>query len=158
MNGHRLGVSENLYLKAKVIEKYVVEISVWNHKTADYYGPGKTTLNMKGYSWLQIFVTSARKQLHNIKDNNAFLSWNGSAMKSGDVSKQLHTVWFNTGISDNHDFPKSLSWDIIRKSTSTGIREKETGLTKKQLILLLASPKRKKRDEGEINTSLSTVL
>ena len=198
-NGHRSGVTANLlmkeYLKAKSLEKDVVEIGVWNHKTVNYYGPAKITLNAEGYSWLQIFVTSARKQLHNIKDSNVFLSWSGSAMKSGDVSKRIHTLWCKAGIFDNRDLSKNLSCNIIRKSTSTGMRESGTGkyqeiadlmahskstannhyfLRKQEksaatatslirshfyadLDPLVASPKRKKWDESELNT-LSTVL
>ena len=124
-----------------------------------------------------------------------FLSWNGSAMKSGDVSKRIHTLWCNAGIFDNRDLSKHQPCNIIRKSTSTGIRERETGhyqesadlmahsistandhyfLRKQEksaatattlirshfyacLDPLLASPKRKKWDESEVNT-VSTVL
>ena len=129
--GHRSGVSVNLTMKelskAKEINDRMVEVKVWEHKTVASYGPAKIVLSLEEYDWLKIFVKHARSQLHEIMSDKVFLSWNGASMKSGDVSKRLHNLWCKVGIFDDRQIPKHLSCNIIRKSTSTGLRESNAG-------------------------------
>ena len=150
-HGHRSGVSANLlmseYLKAKVISTVATdgselkEISVWNHKTFNTYGPAKISLRPDEFLWLKTFIDVARSQINSAKVENVFLSWSGNAMKSGDVSKRLHTLWCNAGIFEDHAIPKNLSCNIIRKSTSTGLRESNTGCYQEAADLMAHSLK-----------------
>ena len=74
----------------------MVEIKVWKQKTLDTYGPAQIILKPQEFKWLEIFAKYARAQVP-VGCNNVFLSWNGGAMKSGDVSKRLHKLWLNAG-------------------------------------------------------------
>ena len=129
-NGHRSGVSVNLTMtelsKARIINNSMVEIKVWKHKTLDTYGPAQIMLTPQEFKWLEVFAKYARAQVP-VGCNNVFVSWNGGAMKSGDVSKRLHKLWLNAGNFENRILPKNLSCTIVRKSTSTGIRTSNTG-------------------------------
>ena len=130
-NAHRSGVSANMVMKEclkakKLAGSELIELNVWNHKTADAYGPAIIMLKPNEYVWLKTFINCARSQLES-KSENVFLSWCGKPMKSGDISKRLHHLWCKAGIFDDLEIPKRLSCTIIRKSTSTALRECQTG-------------------------------
>ena len=127
--GHRSGVSANLLMsefrKATFINGSY-DICVWNHKTVKTYGPAGIVLTPLHYTWLKTFVENIRSQL-TCKASNVFLSWTGAKQKSGDISKRVHALWCKAGLFDNISLPKNLSCNIIRKSTTTGLREHKKG-------------------------------
>ena len=128
-NGHRSGVYANMqmveFTAVKRVESMFV-IKVWKHKTVKKYGPANVTLIPRAYEMLKIFVQKVRPQLH-CKCSNVFLSWSGAALTSGDISKRLHILWCRAGIFDDSLPVKNITCNIVRKSTSTGLRVNETG-------------------------------
>ena len=70
-------------------------------------------------------ILKVRPQLH-CKCSNIFLSWSGTALTSGDISKRLHILWCRAGIFDDSLPVKNITYNIVRKSTSTGLRVNET--------------------------------
>ena len=119
--GHR---SANLLLSEFRKATFVngsYDICVWNHKTVKTYGPAVIILTPLHYAWLKTFVENIRSQLI------CKACWTGAKQKSGDVSKRVHALWCEAGIFDNISLPKYISCNIIRKSTSTGLREHKKG-------------------------------
>ena len=128
-NGHRSGVSANMLISefnaaTEVDGSY--QIRVKNHKNYAHFGPAITVLDPAQFNYLRLFVEKLRPQVNPINDN-IMLSWSGRKMRSGAVSKQLHSLWSKAGIFDNKVITKKLSCNIVRKSTSTGLRETKTG-------------------------------
>ena len=121
-NGHRSGVSANMtvneFLQYKKIDG-VYQIRVVNHKNFH------VSLQPKELNWLHIYFTKIRPQV-NPKCDNIMLSRTGNFMRSGAISKQLHSLWVKAGLFKGKTIPKNLCMNIVRKSTSTGVREVNT--------------------------------
>ena len=113
-------------------------IEVWDHKTVQHYGPAKLLISPKHYQLLKIFVDKVRTQT-NPRFDNVFLSWSGNRLVSGDVSKRLHISWEKAGNFLNREVPKNLSANIVRKSTSTGLREKNSQFLKEAAVCMAHS-------------------
>ena len=122
-NGHRSGVTSNLLMKeysASVKVDSFYEIMVRKHKTFYAYGPATITLTKTEFGWMKTFVEKVRRQV-NPTCENVFLSWTGHVMESGQISQRINQLWLKAGIFE-HPPVKNISCNIIRKSTSTGIR------------------------------------
>ena len=93
-NGHRSAVSANMtvneFLQYKKIDG-VYQIRVVNHKNFHVSGPAVVSLQPKELNWLHIYFTKIRPQV-NPKCDNVMLSWTGNFMRSGAISKQLHSL------------------------------------------------------------------
>ena len=89
------------------------------------YGPARIVLLPEKFECLKIYVEKARTSRATNSDT-VFLSNTGNAIKSGDVSKRIHSLWVNAGIFKSAPV-KNLSCNIIRKSASSGTREEGTG-------------------------------
>ena len=94
---------------------------VKNHKTFSTGGHAVVTLTDEEYKYLNIYVTDIRPQICP-KDNTVFVSWSRRSMASGAISCQISSIWQKLGIIECTN--KNISPNIIRKSASTGIREK----------------------------------
>ena len=92
------------YKKAQRIEGKFV-ISVKNHKTADTHGPVRVVLSPVLFSYLKVYVEEVRSQVVNSSSDNAnddkatvFLSWNGAALESGQISTAINAAWHRRGM------------------------------------------------------------
>ena len=99
-------------------------IDVWGHKTLESHGAAKVWLTNEEFFYVTVFADYVRVQLPPL-DPEVFLSWIGKSIKSGDVSKRIHVLWVGAGIIDENA-PKKMSSNIIRKSVSTGLMEKNS--------------------------------
>ena len=93
-------------------------ILVKDHKTLATHGPARIILSQKLAGWLKIFVTEVRSRISatsNDNDDNVFLSWNGEALASSQISKAMKSIWKKAEISGT---PSST---IFRKSAITGV-------------------------------------
>ena len=145
-NGHRSGVTGNVTMEEFRQVKYVdsiYQISVKDHKTYYAYGPAILTLNQEEFGWMSIFVEKVRPKVHPVCQN-IFCSWTGHLMKSGQVSQRIHNMWVTAGIFTEKPV-KNLSCNIIRKSTSTGLREMKS--TNLQEVADLMTHSKKTADE-----------
>lgn len=138
----RSGVTANMTMKEFELAKEQSDgrwlIEVWDHKTVQHYGPAKLLLSQKHFRLLKIFVNNVRTQT-NPRFENVFLSWSGNRLVSGDVSKRLHLSWEKAGNFSNRQIPKNLSANIVRKSTSTGLREKNSQFLKEAAVCMAHS-------------------
>ena len=142
-NGHRSGVSANMMLKEfkkahKQNGNYIIH--VMNHKTIKTSGPAMVTLTETQFKWLGIYVEKIRPQVKP-KVDNVFVSWNGLALEPGHISRQIDSLWIKAGIYNNDPSRRKLSCNLIRKSTSTGIRDNEMGLYQETADLMSHSLK-----------------
>lgn len=123
----RSGVTANMtideFWHAKEEDNGRMLIDVWDHKTVENFGSAKVLLSKENYRLLKLFVDLARTQT-SPKCNAVFLSWAGKKLSSGDVSKRLHLSWERAGNFENRRIPKNLTANIVRKSASTGLRER----------------------------------
>ena len=72
---------------------------------------------------------------------NIFCSWTGNLMKSGKVSQRVHNLWvYSVGIFTEKPI-KNLSCNIIRKSTSTGLKEIKSTIPQEVTDLMTHSKK-----------------
>ena len=142
-NAHRSGVVANMkmneYLKAKKLTDDLWEISVWDHKTVEVYGPAKVTLLNYQFDWLKIFVNSARSKLV-VQDDNLFLSWSGKRMASGDISARLHHLWCKAGIIGKN-IQRRLCFNDVRRTASTLVRESNSNFTQEVADTMMHSSK-----------------
>ncbi|XP_057311987.1 uncharacterized protein LOC130649709 isoform X2 [Hydractinia symbiolongicarpus] len=139
-NGHRSGVSANLLVSEVDACQRVdglCQISVKQHKTAYAYGPATITMSEIEFGWLKLFTDKIRPQVKP-KCRNVFLSWTGSAMTSGQISLRIHQLWAKADLFGNVPI-KNLSCNIIRKSTTTGIRGKGMGMNQEVADLMCHS-------------------
>ena len=142
-NGHRSGVSANVLMSE--VEKYEVKddgfyrIPVRNHKTFSSYGPANIVLSKQEFDWLLLFIKKARP-FTQPKCNNVFLSWSGKQFTSGQVSDRLNNMWCRENIFQENPI-KKLTCNHIRKSASTGIREKKIGGEQEAADLMAHSKK-----------------
>lgn len=165
----RSGVTSNMTIaefKSSELQedgKWLVE--VWDHKTVEHYGPAKVILTAENYELLKIYVIRARPQT-SPKFENVFVTWSGSKINSGDVSKRLHLAWKKAGNFENKEVPKNLTVNIIRKSTSTGLRENKSKFTAEVANLMAHSKStaedhyyiRNMRKSASIGTNVVTDL
>nr|XP_047123713.1 uncharacterized protein LOC124806670 [Hydra vulgaris] len=128
-SAHRSGVTANMtmeeFFKMKVFKDGMKMINVWDHKTVSTYGPARVTLNSIEFEWIEVFVNHVRTKLPAIHSDKVFLSWSGKEMSSGDISGRLHSLWVKAGNFDGRFVPKKLSANIVRKTTSTLVRNSE---------------------------------
>ena len=96
-------------------------IGVKQHKTFYAYGPAILAHKPDEYSSLSLYVNKVRP-LVNRQCKNLFISWTGNYMDSGQISLCVHHVWEKAEIFTEEPV-KKLCCNIIRKSTSTGLRE-----------------------------------
>ena len=120
---------------AKKTDTGSMMIMVWDHKTLAKYGPAKVNLSMEEYNWLKLFATRVRPQVEP-KVKYVLLSWQGQRMSSGSISRRLHVLWEKAGVFADNPPIKNLCCNIIRKSTSTGIRERTLGGNQKVADLM----------------------
>ena len=107
------------YRAARIQDGYY-QMNVRHHKTFRYSRPAIIALSAQHFSWLKLCSQITAYHDH------VFISWNGRAMKSGAISRQLHSIWVKAGIFK--DTPnKNICCNIIHKSTSTGLRDSNTG-------------------------------
>ena len=128
-NGHRSGVTANLTLtefrrSEKSSDMYLIKVR--KHKNFAYCGPAIISLSPENFNIMKVYIEKVRSQVSTDIDN-VIISWTGGPMKSGDISKRLHNLWLKAGIFNDRDIPKNLSANIIRKSTSTGVRASNAG-------------------------------
>ena len=119
-NGNRAGVLANM--KMGEFERMKDEggervILVKDHKTLATHGPARIVLSQKLAGWLKIFVTEVRSRISGTSNDNdnVFLSWNGEALASSQISKAMKSIWKKAEVSGT---PTST---IIRKSAVTGV-------------------------------------
>ena len=128
-NAHRSGVSANMtlseYEKAKIDEKSdTALIHVFKHKTLCKHGPAVVCISIQTYNFLKIFVTKVRSKIGSDAPN-VFVSWSGSAMESGAVSRQINSIWVRSGVyGDNAPPKKNICTTVIRKSVTTLVHDK----------------------------------
>ena len=120
-NGNRAGALANMKMsefKRMKDEGSERVILVKDHKTLATHGHARIVLSQKLAGWLKIFVTEVRSRISgtsNDNDDNVFLSWNGEALASSQISKAMKSVWKKAEISGT---PSST---IFRKSAVTGV-------------------------------------
>lgn len=129
-NGNRSGVSANMKIEefhnAKKLGEFYV-INVREHKTYASSGPATITLTDEEYKWMRCYIDQVRS-ITLPKVNNVFVSYNGVAMQSGAISGQLNSQWIKAGNFEGEVKGKrKLSANVVRKSTVTGIRDKDLG-------------------------------
>ena len=110
----------------------ILRIEVADYKTVDIYNSGKGMLYSFEYKWLMLYVMCVRSKLSTINTNYIFASWNENKMASGDISSLIHNLWRKAGNFVHTVIRKKLSNNIIRKSSSTLVREVD--ITKKQVV------------------------
>ena len=124
-NSHRSGVSAGMKLKefqvAKCIDDHFI-IYVREHKMFSTSRPAMMTLTPLEFSWLQTYV-AVRPKITNAP--YVFTSWSGKKLRSGAVSRQINSMWKKAGLKESNE--KSISCNIIQKSTSTGLRDVGAG-------------------------------
>ena len=140
-NSHRSGVSAHVTLKefhAAMNNNNSYIIYVREHKTFPTSGPAMITLTPLQFSWLNIYVTVVRPQIKT-SSPYVFVSWCGGNLRSGAVSRQLNSMWKKAGLKSSNE--KNLSCNIIRKSTTTGMRDAGTGFYQETADLMAHSVK-----------------
>ena len=94
---------------------------VGNHKTFSTSGHAVVTLTDEEYKYLNIHIKDIHPQVCP-KHNTVFVSWSRRSMASGTISGQISSILQKLGITESAN--KNISSNIIRKSASTGIWEK----------------------------------
>ena len=135
-------LSEEFYLP-DIIKTYLVEFRKFLEGPECFLAKSKeivaeVTLTDEEFKYLNIYVKDVRPQVSQ-KDNTVFLSWSGSSMTSGAISCQISSIWKKLGITESGD--KNVSSNIIRKSASTEIREKNDPRTAETADLMAHSEK-----------------
>ena len=126
-NSHRSGVAANLLLDEfhnSQVEGDYIHIKVKNHKTRKDYGPAKVYFQPHVFSYMKIFVDNVRTLIpDSVLSKVVFVSFNGKAMESGAISKQLNSVWRRAGVyQDMKVAPKrNMTTTMFRKSISTEV-------------------------------------
>ncbi|XP_057315258.1 uncharacterized protein LOC130656429 isoform X1 [Hydractinia symbiolongicarpus] len=128
-NGHRSGVTANLTISeferaVEIDSTYLIKVR--KHKTFTFSGPAIISLDQEQYAYLKLFVTNRKANL-SLEFDNVFVSCSGKQMASGSISKQINSLWVKSGILDPAKQPKNLCCNVIRKSTSTGLRDASSG-------------------------------
>ena len=126
-NCHRSGVSSNLLVDefhSAVTETvndnetfYIIKVK--KHKTLRSKGKAKVYLKPSLYNHLKIFVEVSMNMIPG-KDPHVFKSFNGRQLCSGEVSKQLDSVWQS---AHQNEKPKRINCTTFRKSISTLVLE-----------------------------------
>ena len=113
------------YEKAKIDEKSdTALIHVFKHKTLCKHGPAVVCISIQTYNFLKIFVTKVRSKIGSDAPN-VFVSWSGSSMESGAVSRQINSIWVRSGVyGDNAPPKKNICTTVIRKSVTTLVHDK----------------------------------
>lgn len=125
-NANRSGVLANMTLKEFEDvtfhdEKYV--ISVADHKTASIYGAALIVLSPVLYSYVNIYIKFARRQVLKTvpigagRPDKLFLGWLGEALQSGQVTRATQSIWEKAGLGKNFTF------NLMRKSAVSVIHE-----------------------------------
>ena len=120
--------------KAQLQDDETWIIRVTNHKTFASHGPAMVVLVPWLYESLETFVKYVRPKTHP-ECANVFVSWCGKSMESGAISRQIHSLFVKAGALPE-DAPKNMSCNIIRKSVSTEIRNKNAGNLKESADLM----------------------
>ena len=103
-------------------------ILVKDHKTLATHGPARIILSAKLSSWVNIFVNEVRSKVSGSTNDNGshvFLSWNGEALASSQISKAMKSVWKKAAVGG---VPSST---LLRKSAVSGLH-KTTDSNEKQ--------------------------
>ena len=98
-------------------------VKVWKHKTLGPHGAAQVNMGKEEFTYLKTIVEVARPKLPMIKSDHVFLAWTGQKMKPGQISDRINFRFVQAGIIDPATCAKRLCLNIIRKSTSSGIRE-----------------------------------
>ena len=118
-NANRTGVLANLETeqvrRARNVDGHMV-ISVSKHKSAWKYGPAKLVLSNILYRWLKVFVDSVVPMISGAA-TGVFLATTGEAMTSGQITKQLQSVWKKAGLSEK------ITCTLVRKTAVSTIHQ-----------------------------------
>nr|XP_047139279.1 uncharacterized protein LOC124815122 [Hydra vulgaris] len=129
-SAHRSGVCANMtideFLNHEVNADGMFIIAVAKHKTFSKYGHAYIILQAEKFQWLFTFVNKIRSQICT-KYRNVFVSWSGQPMSSGAISQQLGSLWKKSGIYQSNSGKRNVCATLLRKSASTGVREKNIG-------------------------------
>ena len=130
-NCHRSGVSSNMLVdefhsaETETVNDnetfYIIKVK--KHKTLRSKGKAKVYLKPSLYNHLKIFVEVSMNMIPG-KDPHIFKSFNGRQLSSGEVSKQLDSVWQSAHQSvQRNEKPKRINCTTFRKSISTLVLE-----------------------------------
>lgn len=92
-------------------------IFVKDHKTLATHGPARIALSAKLSSWVKIFVREVRCKVSGATDGDShvFLSWNGEALSSSQISKAMKSLW------KRGELDGAPSSTLIQKSAVSGV-------------------------------------
>ena len=120
-NANRAGALANMKMgEFKKMKKEGEDhvILVKDHKTFATHGPARIVLSLKLSSWVNIYVQEVRSKVHGISDdddNHVFVSWNGEALVSSQISKAMKSIWKKAELNSD---PSST---LLRKSAVSGL-------------------------------------
>ena len=135
-NANRSGVLATMTLSqfraARIVDDHYV-ISLMDHKTAAVYGPAKIVLTLSLYGWLRVYAEKIRPQViaeAAAPADELFLTWNGEAMCSGQITRCIQSSWKKAGLSSG------LTFNILRKSAVSTVYAKRPELSTKLADLM----------------------
>lgn len=158
-NSHRSGVLSNMTIEEfdkGQTEGEMIRIKVRKHKTARIYGPAKLYVKKHLYDYLKIFVSKARSQIRS-SAQNVFVTFNGTQMESGQISRQINSTWQRAGVYGENRPSRNLTCTMFRKSASTAVLEHNPECGKDVADLLLHSEKTQKKHYDVRRRELSTA-
>jgi len=122
-NANRSGVLANMtmneFLQARLVDgQYVV--SVADHKTAYSYGPAKIVLTPTLHSWIDLYAQKLRPSIITTEaaPEQLFLSWNGEALTSGQITRAVQSIWNKAGLNEH------ITLNLVRKTAVSTMHEK----------------------------------
>jgi len=95
-------VTISQFRAARLIDDHYV-VSVMDHKTAAVYGPAEIVLTQPLYSCLTVYAVKLRSQVvaaARVAVDEMFVTWNGEAMCSGQITKCIQSIWKKAGLRD----------------------------------------------------------
>ena len=105
-------------------------INVMDQKTAHVYGPAIIVLNKKLMSWLSVFVEVMRAEVTTAKTGHVFLTWNGQRMSSGQITKEVQSVFKKAEID------QEITCTSFRKAAVTKVHTEDPELSGKLARLM----------------------
>ena len=133
-NANRSGVLANMtvgqFSQARIVDgSYVV--SVTDHKTAYSYGPAKIVLSPSLHSWVNAYVEKLRSAIvSSLSPENLFLTWNGEALVSGQVTRAIQSIWKKAGLGSQ------ITSNLVRKTAVTAVHQSKPDMSNKLADLM----------------------